>query len=355
MPFCPKCKIEYVEGVKVCADCGEKLVDKLPEEYKCENCGKTVTEYDKYCKHCGAIFGENTKCVNHPDQTANFVCLICKKPFCGACIIEREGKHYCEEHAYYDFEDEEWVTVYETGQDWEAELIKDYLSKKHIPCVILSKKDRARALTIGELSKIQLMVHSDNVLLAERILIELGKKERKVLYCPKCEVEYTENLKVCMDCGLKLMETEPGEFECENCGVAVEENADHCGHCGANFDENKMCHNHPDRAAEFVCLICGKPLCDWCVNKNDGKAFCQEHSEYIVYSENWIVIDKADTFDEANYKKILLDEAGIPAQFFSADQESYDHFEEELSDFIIIVPAEYVLEGKKALEEKQIE
>lgn len=30
--FCPKCKAEYVDGVKVCADCGCDLVDKLKGE-----------------------------------------------------------------------------------------------------------------------------------------------------------------------------------------------------------------------------------------------------------------------------------------------------------------------------------
>ena len=29
MPFCPKCKYEYKEGVKVCSDCGVELVDSL--------------------------------------------------------------------------------------------------------------------------------------------------------------------------------------------------------------------------------------------------------------------------------------------------------------------------------------
>ena len=32
MPFCPSCKYEYVAGVQQCADCGETLMDQLPEE-----------------------------------------------------------------------------------------------------------------------------------------------------------------------------------------------------------------------------------------------------------------------------------------------------------------------------------
>ncbi len=31
MPWCPKCKVEYVEGIEVCADCGSKLVPSLDD------------------------------------------------------------------------------------------------------------------------------------------------------------------------------------------------------------------------------------------------------------------------------------------------------------------------------------
>jgi hypothetical protein len=32
MPFCPACRTEYIPGIERCADCGETLVDQLPEE-----------------------------------------------------------------------------------------------------------------------------------------------------------------------------------------------------------------------------------------------------------------------------------------------------------------------------------
>lgn len=32
MPWCPKCKNEYIEGITACADCGVELVEELPAE-----------------------------------------------------------------------------------------------------------------------------------------------------------------------------------------------------------------------------------------------------------------------------------------------------------------------------------
>lgn len=43
MPFCPKCRYEYVEGVKVCPDCNTELVGKLEEVKPKETPGELVT------------------------------------------------------------------------------------------------------------------------------------------------------------------------------------------------------------------------------------------------------------------------------------------------------------------------
>ena len=31
MPYCPKCRIEFLEGIETCSECGSSLVDELPE------------------------------------------------------------------------------------------------------------------------------------------------------------------------------------------------------------------------------------------------------------------------------------------------------------------------------------
>ena len=46
MPWCPKCKTEYREGIEVCADCGSQLVeeDKLQEEDTVQQTKEAVLE-----------------------------------------------------------------------------------------------------------------------------------------------------------------------------------------------------------------------------------------------------------------------------------------------------------------------
>lgn len=34
MPYCPKCKYEFTEGVKVCPDCGTELIESLPPNHE---------------------------------------------------------------------------------------------------------------------------------------------------------------------------------------------------------------------------------------------------------------------------------------------------------------------------------
>jgi hypothetical protein len=37
MPYCPKCRYEYIEGVEECPDCDVKLVEEMPPEEEDED------------------------------------------------------------------------------------------------------------------------------------------------------------------------------------------------------------------------------------------------------------------------------------------------------------------------------
>ncbi len=48
MSFCPKCRSEFEEGVKICAECDEGLVTDLPAETKWENIYTCGVENEAY-------------------------------------------------------------------------------------------------------------------------------------------------------------------------------------------------------------------------------------------------------------------------------------------------------------------
>ncbi len=63
-----------------------------------------------------------------------------------------------------------WVCVLEGSTDYEIELARNYLSNLKIPSNILSKRDSAYSLVVGEMALIYLYVP-----------VEFEKKARKVL------------------------------------------------------------------------------------------------------------------------------------------------------------------------------
>ena len=65
---------------------------------------------------------------------------------------------------------ENWVCVLESGLEFEINLARNYLSNLKIPSNILSKRDTAYSLTVGDMALIYLYVP-----------IEFKKKARKAL------------------------------------------------------------------------------------------------------------------------------------------------------------------------------
>ena len=170
--ICPKCETEYIEGFSECADCHVDLVDALPEEeiVVCENCDNEIDERDTWCGYCGVLF-ETTeeKCDEH-NATAIGKCLICEMKLCGQDTSKIKNKLFCKEHNHYIFTDNGWVRIYETGHDWEAELVKAELENKDIPAVVDNHKDHTRQFTVGHMSSIYILVPFEDVLAAEDIV-----------------------------------------------------------------------------------------------------------------------------------------------------------------------------------------
>jgi hypothetical protein len=53
---------------------------------------------------------------------------------------------------------EDWVSVYRTGTDYEADMVRDRLDDSGIPAVVLTQRDHAFNLNVGDLASVHVMV-----------------------------------------------------------------------------------------------------------------------------------------------------------------------------------------------------
>lgn len=56
---------------------------------------------------------------------------------------------------------EEWVSIYRTGTDYEADLVRDRLDDGGIPAVVLTQRDHAFNLNVTDLANVHVMVPPD--------------------------------------------------------------------------------------------------------------------------------------------------------------------------------------------------
>lgn len=65
---------------------------------------------------------------------------------------------------------EGWVTVFTTGTDYEADLVRDRLDDAGLSAVVLTRRDHAFNLTVGELASVWVLVPPDEEQEARTIL-----------------------------------------------------------------------------------------------------------------------------------------------------------------------------------------
>jgi hypothetical protein len=72
-----------------------------------------------------------------------------------------------------------WVCVMEGGNEFDVGLAKAYLSSLKIPSNILSKRDSAYSLTVGEMALVYLYVPKEFEKKARKALEELKNREEE--------------------------------------------------------------------------------------------------------------------------------------------------------------------------------
>ncbi|MEZ4701778.1 MAG: DUF2007 domain-containing protein [Rhodothermales bacterium] len=75
---------------------------------------------------------------------------------------------------------QDWVPVFKTGIDYEAEIVCDRLNDAGIAAVVQNKKDHAFNLTMGDLARIQVLVQPDREAEARDILTSIPIDEAEL-------------------------------------------------------------------------------------------------------------------------------------------------------------------------------
>lgn len=70
-----------------------------------------------------------------------------------------------------------WVCVMERGTEYEIELARGYLSSLQIPSNILSKRDSAYSLTVGEMALVYLYVPKEYEKVARKALEDFNRTD----------------------------------------------------------------------------------------------------------------------------------------------------------------------------------
>lgn len=149
MPWCPKCKNEYREGIKTCADCGTELVDKLDKEDASEYTRLTYIKEEELAKKFVAYMEYSKMPAKYEySEEINEYCILVRKKDKKKAIVEFQAfskveaervlaqvqnaanakEEGCIELTSSD--DDEEKSIFDTGEDLFEDVYPDSGSKK---------------------------------------------------------------------------------------------------------------------------------------------------------------------------------------------------------------------------------
>jgi hypothetical protein len=114
-------------------------------------------------------------------------------------------------------------------------------------------------------------------------------------------------------------------MKCIRCTVINADDVLFCRNCGILFhhDTNVECENHSGRDAVGICVVCGKPVCDYCMKTGEGKTYCDDAAHAQVPVTHAKLAAAVSEFGADLVVKNLVAN-GIAALVFS--QHRYSHF-----------------------------
>ncbi len=171
MSECHQCGAEYEGSPESCPKCGVQLIETI----ECSNCGERIQSEAEYCPICGVILTNDgdIECENHGQTPAVAVCIICGKPVCRKCRKTKMNKTFCEDDKHI-LVYQNWAIAYTSATEYEAEMVKANLENAGIEAIIFNQQDHAYYFTVGSLARVNVMVPSDRVNEAKKVIESLN-------------------------------------------------------------------------------------------------------------------------------------------------------------------------------------
>jgi hypothetical protein len=176
----------------------------VQETVECPNCHEQIAADEEACPACGHL-RVRMQCAEHPERLAAGVCIVCGKPLCEEDNRGEKPYFKCDVHAPVEIV-EGWAQVYTTGDDIEAELIRDNLQAEGIDAQVLSQKDHFTfTMEIGDLALVRVLVPAYAYEDARQVILAHEAAPGEVVFaCPVCGEPYEAGETVCSNCGAPL-------------------------------------------------------------------------------------------------------------------------------------------------------
>lgn len=158
----------------------------LKKDTRCSKCEQPISATDEFCPNCGNLLDEDVNCINHENEAAEAVCVICCTPYCSDCGSWVNDIFLCAEHEGYEIY-ENMARVFGTSIDNEAQYAHNCLKQEGLHPYLYSRKTSPLSLggpdytlfrASGEydghiINEIKLMVPCQEVIEAEKVLRDL--------------------------------------------------------------------------------------------------------------------------------------------------------------------------------------
>lgn len=115
---------------------------------------------------------------------------------------------------------EDWISVFRSGTDYEADLVRDRLDDGGIPAVVLTQRDHAFNLNVGDLASVHVLVPPDRseeaVELLEETLTDQELEDAALGADPDAPPAHTEDEDSKLDSGHEHMDLGPPDEESDD-------------------------------------------------------------------------------------------------------------------------------------------